>query len=85
MYNYGTWNHSFAGAADFIVITTQLVLFDGQQQQNVSFTLEPDTVAQEPIETFQIVAAIEEARPLAPNEFIWLTKTVTIIDITGEQ
>ena len=85
MYNYGTWNHSFADTADFTVATTMISFFDGQQTQNVDFTLEPDTVTQEPMETFRIEARIGEARPRAANEFIQPNKTVNIIDITSEQ
>ena len=75
----------FAGSADFTVITQQLGIFPGQEQQEVVFMLEPDAIAQEPPETFRIVATIVEARPLAANEFIQGTKTVTIIDATSKQ
>ena len=74
----------FAGTADFTVTTQQIQMFEGQQQQAVTFTLVPDTTAQEPNETFQIVATIVQARPLQPNEFIQGTKRVIIIDITSK-
>ena len=74
-----------AGPADFTVTTQQIEIFPDQQQQDVVFTLEPDIVAQEPPETFQIIATIEVSQPLASNEFIQSIKRVTIIDITSKQ
>ena len=73
--------------ADFIVATPTISIFDDQQQQNVAFILEPDTVCQEPPETFQIEASVSNSqiRPLATNEFLRLTKRVTIIDRTSKQ
>ena len=77
----------FAGATDFTVTTTDIQIVPGQQQQDVVFTLEPDNVAQEPNETFRIVATVDagQIRPLEPNEFIRRTKLVTIIDRTSKQ
>ena len=77
----------FAGTADFTITTQMIQIFSGQQQQNVGFTLEYDTVSQEQMETFLIVAAVAagQVRPLEPNEFLQLTKRVTIIDRTSKQ
>ena len=76
-----------AGMNDFTVTTQQLAILPGQQQQEVNFTLEPDTICQEPPETFQIVAVVSDGqiRPLADNEFLQLTKVVTIIDRTSKE
>ena len=77
----------FAGTADFVVTTTEIQLTLDQQQQEVVFTLEPDIIAQEPFETFQIVVTIDllHSRNLGPNEFIQGTKTVTIVDATSKR
>ena len=75
-------NSFFAGAGDFTVATLMIQLFPGQQIINVNFTLEIDAVSQEPLETFQIVAEVSTIRPLQPNEFLRLTKRVTINDDT---
>ena len=76
----------FAGAADFTIATPNIWIFQGTQQQTVDFTLEPDTVSQEPLETFLIVAAVlgGQIRPLKDNEFLQLTKHVTVIDRTSK-
>ena len=72
---------------DFTVLTTQIRIFSGQEQQEVVFILEPDGIAQEPNETFWIVVTIDasQSQPLASNEFIQSTATVTIIDITSKE
>ena len=75
----------FAGTADFTISTSVIGIFPGQEQEEVVFTLEPDTVAQEPNEEFQIqVTVIDETRPLLSNEFLQLTKRVIIIDRTSK-
>ena len=75
-------NLFFAGTGDFTVATPMIQLFPGQQTIHVNFTLEIDAVSQEPPETFQIVAEVSTIRYLQPNEFLRLTKRVTIIDRT---
>ena len=74
----------FAGMSDFTVVTL-VIRIGGENQQDVMFALEPDTVSQEPNETFRIEATIIVSRSLEPNEFIQRTKVVTIIDITSKQ
>ena len=78
----------FAGMSDFTVATSLIGIptLTGEDQQDIVFTLQPDKLFEESLETFRIEAtAIMLSRPLEINEFIRKTSIVTIIDGTSKQ